>query len=545
MQSSPGDAGRHRPEVAVERGRRGVRRSAGRSAAPPAPAGSASPRLAAPGGHGDRRLGRAVAVEEGRRRAGGAEARRQLGRQRLAAASPRSAAPQARASAASLDEDGEEPRAGRSAWVTRSSSIARAQVGRVAAGRRGGRGPSRPPARSGPKSSSTETSKAIGVFWRTRTSRPSAVEVGRRVAQEPVDDRAVADDDPLRPAGRARGVDDVGRGGRAGRRRPPARRRRPARRPPRSAAPRRTTGTPRPATSGAASAASEAGAAGATTAAGAASSSIAAPGARPGRPGRAAGRRRRPRGCRGAPTTSSGERSAAIADPRLRARRRARAAGGRAAPARPVELAVGEAPSPVERTAAASGPRAALRRRPARARRRAGAGSRRAVSFHSASSWWRSAAARSGSAGEPAARASAAAAGEERRAGGRAGAPTVVAVEEVGAVARARRRARPPSSTPARAMRSNFAVACSQLDRRERRGRASSSGAARRVLEREHDLEERRAAEVALRLQLLDQPLERQVLVGVGAERRRARTRPRSSREAGVAGEVGAQRRGC
>ena len=63
------------------------------------------------------------------------------------------------------------------------------------------------------------------------------------------------------------------------------------------------------------------------------------------------------------------------------------------------------------------------------------------------------------------------------------------------------------------------------------------------VLEGEHHLEERGAAQVALGRELLDQPLEGQVLVGVGAERalahRGAAARGRRGRR-----EVGAQDQG-
>ena len=76
------------------------------------------------------------------------------------------------------------------------------------------------------------------------------------------------------------------------------------------------------------------------------------------------------------------------------------------------------------------------------------------------------------------------------------------------------------------------------LDHRQASGRTSPSGSTtpaaratapaglrlslRRVLQREHHLEERRVAQVALGLQLLDQLLERHVLMRVRAERRLA-----------------------
>ena len=66
---------------------------------------------------------------------------------------------------------------------------------------------------------------------------------------------------------------------------------------------------------------------------------------------------------------------------------------------------------------------------------------------------------------------------------------------------------------------------------------------ARRVLEREQDLEQRVAAEVALRRERLDQPLEGQVLVGVGV-RGRSRARARSSSRKAGRRQVGAQHQG-
>ena len=65
----------------------------------------------------------------------------------------------------------------------------------------------------------------------------------------------------------------------------------------------------------------------------------------------------------------------------------------------------------------------------------------------------------------------------------------------------------------------------------------SSESASRRVLQREHDLEQRIAAQVALGLELLDQLLEGQVLVRVGIERALARP-GQQFRERRVAGEI-------
>ena len=99
-------------------------------------------------------------------------------------------------------------------------------------------------------------------------------------------------------------------------------------------------------------------------------------------------------------------------------------------------------------------------------------------------------------------------------------------------------------SSRSASVRSNFAVAVSDRAARSSVSPGSVGVAARRVLQHEHHLEQRRAAEVALRLQLLDQLLERQVLVRVGAQRvprapapaaRRKRGRPaRSARSTSV-----------
>ena len=81
----------------------------------------------------------------------------------------------------------------------------------------------------------------------------------------------------------------------------------------------------------------------------------------------------------------------------------------------------------------------------------------------------------------------------------------------------------------------------SNLRRRRESGRPRSTASpgqlaacGRRVLQREHHLEQRIAAEVARRAQLLDQLLERQVLVRVGVERqvcaRRRATRVKAGR---------------
>ena len=112
-------------------------------------------------------------------------------------------------------------------------------------------------------------------------------------------------------------------------------------------------------------------------------------------------------------------------------------------------------------------------------------------------------------------------------------------VEQVGVVlerARAARRASRRAPAPGRTWR----VGCSTLQRAQRAGPAACSVGMRRVLQGEHHLEERRAAQVALGLELLDQLLEGQVLVGVGAERGLAHAAQQLA-EGGVAVEAGAQ----
>ena len=79
---------------------------------------------------------------------------------------------------------------------------------------------------------------------------------------------------------------------------------------------------------------------------------------------------------------------------------------------------------------------------------------------------------------------------------------------------------------------SNLAVPVSSA--RERAQARQLQRLGRGALQGEHHLEQRRAAQVALRVQLLDQPLEGQVLVGVGAERRLAHPREQL-REGGLA----------
>ena len=91
-------------------------------------------------------------------------------------------------------------------------------------------------------------------------------------------------------------------------------------------------------------------------------------------------------------------------------------------------------------------------------------------------------------------------------------------------------------------MRSNFGCLASRPHGR-RVSPGSSSASPRAFCSDEHDLEERRVAEVALGLQLLDELLEGQVLVGVGAETVASRTRASSVAEAGLARDRSAARR--
>ena len=70
-----------------------------------------------------------------------------------------------------------------------------------------------------------------------------------------------------------------------------------------------------------------------------------------------------------------------------------------------------------------------------------------------------------------------------------------------------------------------------------------AQGLGRRILQHEHHLEERCVGEAALRLQLLDQLLERQLLVGVGAESRLPHLRDEPG-EPRIASELAAQGQG-
>ena len=82
---------------------------------------------------------------------------------------------------------------------------------------------------------------------------------------------------------------------------------------------------------------------------------------------------------------------------------------------------------------------------------------------------------------------------------------------------RACRRAVPRSSTKTKE-RSNLAMPVGELLGRRARTPLEAGLRQGRVLERQHHLEQRRAGEVALRVQLVDQLLEGEVLVGVGPQ---------------------------
>ena len=164
---------------------------------------------------------------------------------------------------------------------------------------------------------------------------------------------------------------------------------------------------------------------------------------------------------------------------------------------------------------------------------------RPAAPFHSTSSWWRSAAVSSGSS-ETRGSGSATRACEQRLEV--PGQPLDRRrVEQVGAVLERAARARPPSS---HSEQRQVELRRAGVDRAAARAAGPAAAAARRAARSaapKHDLEQRRAAQVALRLQLLDQPLERHVLVGVGRRASVSRTRASSSRKSGSPAQVAAQ----
>ncbi len=114
-----------------------------------------------------------------------------------------------------------------------------------------------------------------------------------------------------------------------------------------------------------------------------------------------------------------------------------------------------------------------------------------------------------------------------------------------------RRRGRCCSPTPAADarrrdsaasnVRSNLASVMRARPRHTRRQAGQPQPLGRRVLQHEHDLEERRVAQSALGLKLLDQLLEGHVLVREGPERHLAHP-PQQLAEGRVARDVGAQR---
>ena len=198
--------------------------------------------------------------------------------------------------------------------------------------------------------------------------------------------------------------------------------------------------------------------------------------------------------------------------------------------ARPVQLAVGEARPVADQRRSRSGARAAWAANSscdAGVGRTAGGGA-----FHSCQHLPRSRGGEQRQLDDPAAR--------DRRP-----APSS-SVSSGRACARSwrRRRGRGCSSSRPEAVRP-----LAELERRGRTARrldgklerasavSPAASASRRggVLQGEHHLEERRAAQVALRLQLLHQPLEGHVLVGVGARAPSRGPGPAESRKVGIA----------
>ena len=112
---------------------------------------------------------------------------------------------------------------------------------------------------------------------------------------------------------------------------------------------------------------------------------------------------------------------------------------------------------------------------------------------------------------------------------------TVAAVEQVGVVLR-----RPPSARPAPRSRKRREVELGDVHAPSSRALQAQPGAsslrqASGVLQDEQHLEEGVARQVALGRQLLDQALERQVLVRVGGQGRLAAPAPAAPRKPGVA----------
>ena len=241
--------------------------------------------------------------------------------------------------------------------------------------------------------------------------------------------------------------------------------------------------------------------------------------------------------CRAAPTTSSSERSQADADQRVRARRPAAAAVRRELVRRGVELAVGQRCSPSRDSGDRVGRPLGLRLE--ELVDGTGAGSPRAVSFQSTSSCRRlrrrcrigsSRAASSGCGGDAARAASRS--GRASARSWRASNRSVLYSTQPPRPVRAPRRRD--------SVRSNFAVALDVQRLRSRRP-ASSQRLRGAFCRTNITWKSGLRLEVALRLQLLDQLLERHVLVGVGAERDLAARAPSSSRKRRVARQVGAQ----
>ena len=207
-------------------------------------------------------------------------------------------------------------------------------------------------------------------------------------------------------------------------------------------------------------------------------------------PGRAAGRRRRRRGRRGGRRPASDERSAARPHDHLRPdpQPRGGAAASRSRPRR--QLAVGEALAAGDERRGRGRP-GDLGRDQRRGRVAAAGGAGAVPAFHSARSCWRSAAPRRGrrEIGRPGSATTAARSVSRcaaRRSAGRA-------VEEVAVGARGSSPASPSGCLVERSrLRSNLAPPVADGPRREGEPRQVDARG-RRVLEREEDLEERRA----------------------------------------------------
>ena len=106
-------------------------------------------------------------------------------------------------------------------------------------------------------------------------------------------------------------------------------------------------------------------------------------------------------------------------------------------------------------------------------------------------------------------------------------------------VAYSQRKRNPAADSRTDSVRSNLAARLSS-GRRSHRDTIERKRSAGRVLQHEHHLEQRMAAQVARGSELLDELLEGQVLVGVGSEGRVAHPREQLAKGR-IARQVGAQ----